>query len=479
MIPAAFKTRTILLALCGLAAWSGAARAQETVAPRTDLALRASYAPVVERAAPAVVNVFTKRKVRSRSSLTGDPFFDRFFQFRGGVRERVESSLGSGVIVGADGVIVTNHHVVKDAAEITVVLADRREFEAEVVLTDEQTDLAILRVEASGLPALAFANSDAAAVGDVVLAIGNPFGVGQTVTSGIVSATARSATSVSDYQFFLQTDAAINPGNSGGALVDVDGRLLGVNTAIYSRSGGSNGIGFAIPGNLVARVVASAVGGERVVRRPWLGVSASAVDARLAQAVGLDRPRGAIVGEVFGGGPAARAGLREGDVVLSVDGQDVFEPEALRYRPATLEVGARIPLTVLRDGEERQLNATLALPPETPARAEITVAEEHPLGGATLATLSPALAEELGRDPFGPGGVVVTQVAPRSLAARYGVRRGARVLSVNEEETRDTAAVTRALRQAPSRYLLLVENENGTGFRVRTDGRVVRYRARR
>ena len=450
--------RILLLAV--LTALSPAA-AQGTVAPATDAQLRASYAPVVERAAPAVVNVFTKREVRTRGRTTGDPFFDRFLGLGGPMRERVQSSLGSGVIVDPGGVIVTNNHVVDGADEITVVLNDRREFDAEIVLTDPQTDLAILMVEADDLPSLRFADSDAAAVGDIVLAIGNPFGVGQTVTSGIVSATARPAASVSDYQFFLQTDAAINPGNSGGALVDADGALLGVNTAIYSRSGGSNGIGFAIPGNLVERVVAQAIGGERTVRRPWLGVEGQAVDRRIAQALGLDRPRGALVSRVFGGGPAEKAGLREGDVVLSIGGQDVFEPQALRFRPATRDAGEIVDLRILRGGRERTLRPRLDYPPETPARDERTLAGRTPLTGATVANLSPALAEELGRDPFAAGGVVILRAARGSPAARYRLRPGLVIEAVNGQPATDTATLERLLAEATGRTTLTLRRPDG------------------
>ncbi|HNS87903.1 MAG TPA: trypsin-like peptidase domain-containing protein, partial [Parvularculaceae bacterium] len=265
-------------------------------APETMADVKMSFAPIVEDAAPAVVNVYTSRVVQ-RS--TGDPFFDRFF----GVGPQQQNSLGSGVIVSRDGVIVTNNHVVENMQEIKVVLSDRREFEARVLLTDPQSDLAVLRIDAGEpLPFLEFANSDAAEVGDIVLAIGNPFGVGQTVTSGIISALARTAVSISDYQFFIQTDAAINPGNSGGALIDVEGKLLGVNTAIFSRSGGSNGIGFAIPARLVQQVLATATKGV-ALHRPWVGATTETVTTDLAKALKLDRPIGAIVGDIYPLGP--------------------------------------------------------------------------------------------------------------------------------------------------------------------------------
>lgn len=456
----------IVLLVTALLAFSGAPAAAVTAqrAPQTDAELKLSYAPTVKKAAPAVVNIYTKKTVRTRTrSVFDDPFFRDFFGSRGGgmTRERVARSLGSGVIVDPSGVVVTNNHVVDGAEEILVVLADRREFEAEVVLTDPQTDLAVLRVDAEDLPSLGFANSDRAEVGDVVLAIGNPFGVGQTVTSGIVSAVSRSATSVSDYQFFIQTDAAINPGNSGGALVTAEGELLGVNTAIYSRSGGSNGIGFAIPGNLVRQVVDSAIGGETMVRRPWLGLAGDEVDGRIASAVGLDRPRGVIVTRIYPGGPADQAGVEEGDVVLSIAGQDIFEAEALRYRLATFTPGERVELTVLRDGRERTLRARLDLPPDSPARDTTALKGLHPLSGATVANLSPALAEELGRDPLAADGVVVTEAAPGSPAARYGLGRGTLILGLNGDAVENVRGLQEKLAEPVRGYVLQVRAPNG------------------
>ncbi|MEO1041563.1 MAG: DegQ family serine endoprotease [Pseudomonadota bacterium] len=444
----------------------------QTSQPRSDLELRATYAPVVQASAPAVVNIYTRRTVQMRSrTLFDDPFFRQFFGDigPGPTRERVQSSLGSGVIVDPEGVIVTNNHVIENMDEIRVELSDRREFDAEVLLTDPQTDLAVLRIETDEpLPAIEFADSDEALVGDIVLAIGNPFGVGQTVTSGIVSALSRTNVSVSDFQFFIQTDAAINPGNSGGALVDVDGRLLGVNTAIYSRLKESNGIGFAIPGNLVRRVVSSAVGGDTMVRRPWLGVVGSDVDSRLASAIGLDRPMGAIISQVYPGGPADRAGLQESDVILAIDGKDVMSGEALRYRPATGEAGERVDVRYLREGREKTIRARLAYPPETPDKDETLLEGRHQLSGATIANLSPALAEELGRNPFDEG-VVVLSVAPNSVARRYRLRQGSIIIAIDDEETDSVDDVERALRGGAVDAVTLKDQR----------GQTVRYRLSR
>ncbi|MEM9839129.1 MAG: Do family serine endopeptidase [Pseudomonadota bacterium] len=414
--------------------------------PRTDSEMRASYAPIVKETSPAVVNIFTSRKVRTRS-IFDDPFFSQFFGTRPGGRERTQSSLGSGVILDARGLVVTNNHVIEGMDEIRVVLADRREFDAEVLLADPQTDLAVLEIDAGEpLPTIPFANSDAAEVGDIVLAIGNPFGVGQTVSSGIVSALNRTNVSVSDFQFFIQTDAAINPGNSGGALVDVEGQLLGINTAIYSRSGGSNGIGFAIPGNLVERLVASAARGDMMVRRPWLGVVGSDVDSRIATALGLDRPRGALINQLYEGGPADKAGLREGDVVLSIAEQEVLDGEALRYRPATLGEGETVAVRYLRDGAERTTRAKLSYAPEVPKANRTTLEGEHILRGVNIANLSPALNEELGRNPFDKG-VVVTGFERGLVSRRVPVRQGFLILAINGQKTERVEDVQRALRR--------------------------------
>src|SRR5580704_10207907 len=309
------------------------ASAQERRVPNIN-ELRLSYAPVVQHVAPAVVNVYAAKTVQTRNPLFDDPIFRQFFGVPGGGGPQVQRSLGSGVIVDGSGLVVTNVHVIEGADEVKVSLADKREFEAEIVLKDKRSDLAVLRLKDAHerFPTLDFANSDTLEVGDVVLAVGNPFGVGQTVTHGIVSALARTQVGITDYQFFIQTDAAINPGNSGGALVDLTGRLVGINTAIFSRSGGSQGVGFAIPANMVQVVVASAKSGGDAVKRPWLGAKLQAVTPDIADSMGLKRPAGALVASVSSGSPADRAGLKAGDVILTVDGQAVDDVNAFDYR---------------------------------------------------------------------------------------------------------------------------------------------------
>ncbi len=436
------------------AAWvsclAGAAMAQEAVRPdarrapsgRTEITL--SFAPVVRQVAPAVVNVYGARRVQSRqrNPFADDPFFREFFG--GGRNERVQQSVGSGVIVGADGTILTNHHVVEGMTELRVALPDRREFDAEIVLRDPRTDLAVLKVKGGDgkFPVVAFGDSDQLEVGDLVLAIGNPFGVGQTVTQGIVSALARTQVGVTDYQFFIQTDAAINPGNSGGALVDINGRLIGINTAIFSRSGGSHGIGFAIPSSMARIVVESARGGSVVVRRPWFGARLQAVGADVAESLGLDRPTGALVAHVQENGPAAEAGLRRGDVIVAVDGQEVTDPETFGYRFATRGVSGQSTVTVLRGGKRTLLPIRLAVAPETRPREPIKVRGRSPFTGATVMNLSPAVAEELSIE-LALDGVAIGEVEEGSPAQQLGFLKGDVILTVNGERVATTKDLDR------------------------------------
>jgi len=417
--------------------------------------LRASYAPVVQRVAPAVVNVYAARMVQNRNPLFEDPIFRRFFGVPDGGGNQIQRSLGSGVIVDPSGLIVTNVHVIEGADEVRVALADKREFEAEIVLKDKRSDLAVLRLKDSRerFPTLEFANSDALQVGDVVLAIGDPFGVGQTVTHGIVSALARTQVGITDYQFFIQTDAAINPGNSGGALVDLDGRLVGINTAIFSRSGGSQGIGFAIPANMVRVVVASAEHGGTAVERPWLGAKLQAVTPEIADSLGLKRPTGALVNNVLPNSPAAQAGLKVGDLILSVDGQTVDDPNAFDYRFATKPLGGTAELGLLRSGKELTAKVALRTAPELP-RDEITIRSRSPFSGAKIANLSPALADELQLRT--DQGVVVLDIDTGSYASNIGFRRGDIIVSVNGKRIEKTADLDQIARQQNRTWRVII-----------------------
>src|SRR6201986_5103236 len=327
----------LLAAFLISALFAGGALAQDRRVPSSASELRLSYAPIVQRVQPGVVNVYAAKVVQNPNPLLDDPIFRRFFGVPGQQPEQMQRSLGSGVMVDSAGLVVTNNHVIDGADQVKVSLSDKREFEAEIVLKDSRTDLAVLRLKDAKekFATLDFDNSDELQVGDVVLAIGNPFGVGQTVTHGIISALARTQVGITDYQFFIQTDAAINPGNSGGALVDMTGKLVGINTAIFSRSGGSQGIGFAIPANMVRVVVASAKSGGKAVKRPWLGARLQAVTPEIAETLGLRIPSGALVANVTANSPAARAGLKLSDLIVSIDGQTIEDPNAVDYRFAT------------------------------------------------------------------------------------------------------------------------------------------------
>ena len=450
----------IIAAVAGSLLRGDEALAQTQTVPTSREQVRLSFAPVVRQVAPAVVNIYTKRVVQAQASpLFADPFFRRFFgDVPGMTQDRVQRSLGSGVLVAADGTVVTNAHVIKDADEVTVVLADRREFEAKVIGADERTDLAVVKIDAKGetLPILALGDSDKIEVGDVVLAVGNPFGVGQTVTQGIISALAR--TNVGDFRAFIQTDAAINPGNSGGALVDLDGRLIGINTSIYSKDGGSNGIGFAIPSSLVRTAIAGITKTGKLVR-PWLGASGQTVTTDLAQALKLPRPLGILVDSVHRDSPAAQAGLQNGDVIVAVQGHEVDDPEALRFRLATLGVGGEAQLSVLRDGAERKIAVRLIAPPETPARDQSEINGRNPFAGATLVNINPALAEELGINSSQTG-VMVFGVRRASVANRLGIAPGDLLLRINDKPVTSVAEARGLLAGERTRWTITI-NRNG------------------
>ena len=368
------------------------------------------------------MNIYASRVVESRSPFQDDPLFGNLFRdFRG--RPQVQNSLGSGVILSEDGIVVSNYHVVGQATDIRVVLNNGAEYDAEVLLGDEESDLAILKLDgAEDMPSLSLRDSDTVEVGELVLAIGNPFGVGQTVSSGIVSGLARSGTATGNARgYFIQTDAPINPGNSGGALIDVNGALIGVNTSILTRSGGSNGIGFAIPSALVAQFVDQARAGNHSFARPWAGMTGQVVNADLSEGLGLGLPSGVLVADLHPQSPFADAGIEVGDVILSVDGQPVNTPPEMLFRMSVRGLGHDAEVAYLRDGNERSAQVGMIAPPEEPARDAVTLGRRTVLPGLAVSNVNPAVATELGL-PLSQGGVVITDPGP--MAARVGLRPG-------------------------------------------------------
>jgi serine protease Do len=447
--PTSFLYLAAMLMLVLPALVTGAAQAQQVPQSRAEISM--SFAPVVRDTAPGVVNVYAKRIVttQGRSPFGADPFFRRFFGdelFGGRPRQRAQNSLGSGVIVDSSGIIVTNNHVIQDGTEIRVVLHDNREFDAELILKDERTDLAVLRIQPDDgepLVPVPLGDSDAIEVGDLVLAIGNPFGVGQTVTSGIVSALARTRVGVSSYQFFIQTDAAINPGNSGGALVDMNGRLIGINTAIFSRSGGSNGIGFAIPVNMVRSVIEQSLAGASRIVRPWTGADLQDMTGDIASALGLDQPKGALVANLHSSSPLLAAGVERGDVLLKLDGRDLANAQEFNFRLATLSIGDTADLVFQRKRKTYRTKLKLIAAPEIPPRNTRTIGGRTPFTGLEVMNISPAVADELGL-PTTAEGVVIADEG-QSLGRRFGFRRGDIIAEVNDYRPKSVAELETAL----------------------------------
>lgn len=433
----------LILSACGQPqpskAQEGVFAEQPRVAPRDAGSLKTSFAPVVREAAPAVVNISARGVQRVR-----DPFFELF---GGGPQSRVTGSIGSGVIVRPDGIVVTNNHVIQNMQEIRVTLNDRREYPAKVLLADERSDIAVLQLENldGDLPVLRIDDQEQQQVGDLVLAIGNPFGVGQTVTNGIISALNRTETGISDSGSFIQTDAPINPGNSGGALVDMDGDLIGINTAIFSRTGSSSGVGFAVPATMVKRVVDSAIGGAKSVERAWLGVKGDTVSSDMARSLGLDRPQGLMVTDVYAGGPAARAGIEQGDVITAIDGAEVNDQGGLNFRVGTRSPNDTVAVTVLRDGRTQTLNARVSTLPGDADPGQGSVVGQGALAGLQGVALNPALADRLGGDPF-TSGVVVTGLQRNSIPARIGLRPNDLVVQIDGRAVTTFAALGRAQR---------------------------------
>ena len=447
----------------GLSAFLGnAATAQTTerAVPASAAQVQLSFAPLVKSTAPAVVNIFTRAEVvRSPLGLLNDELFGSPFS---GQTEKVQTALGSGVIVSNDGLVVTNNHVISEGTEIEVVLTDKREFQAEILYTDSAADLALLQIDPDGddLPFLNFGDSDGVEVGDLVLAIGNPFGVGQTTTMGIVSALARTGVGITEVGSFIQTDAAINPGNSGGALVDMNGNLIGINTAIFSRSGSSAGIGFAIPANFVANTLRALDEGGGTVVRPWLGVTGESLTRQMSNVLKLASNGGFLVDEVYDPSPAFDAGIETGDVILNLDNTEILSTDEMRYAVANSLVGDNMTATIFREGDIFDVVLNLASPPEVPTREETQLMGRHPLEGASVINLSPAVSQELDL----PGkwtGVVISEIPSGSIAARQGFREGDIIRSANREIIETIADLEDVLESARSRRWSFILDRKG------------------
>jgi Do/DeqQ family serine protease len=437
--------------------------AEDKIPPPSREAVQYSYAPIVRKAAPAVVNVYVRSRVQTFDSpFANDPFFRHFFgNAFGHPSERVLSSLGSGVIVSREGFVVTNTHVIKGGSDaaIRVALADKREYDAKVIAQDDKADIAVLKIEGGdgNFPFLPFDDSDSLEVGDLVLAIGNPFGVGQTVTSGIISALSRTEVGQSDSQVFIQTDAAINPGNSGGALVDMSGRLVGINTMIYSQSGGSVGIGFAIPSNLV-RVYAESAALGRKVEKPWIGAKLEAMSREIAEGLGIDRVAGAVVARLYDNGPAAAAGLQAGDVITHVDGVEVSDARAVYYRLTTKGIGQTAHLTVLRKKEPVKIDLQLIGAPKPGKDDAKNLSGNHPLDGARISNILPSIADQFDLDET--AGVVVTSVRDGSTAQTFGFQPGDVIASIGNDKIANVLDAERALSARRSLWQIAVKRGN-------------------
>ena len=434
----------------------------------SDQDLNSSYAPIVQKVAPSVVTIFVSSSVPELSRLS-DPDLNFFRPLFGDIPWQsgalLEHALGSGVIVSPDGYILTNNHVLKNANEIQVTLSDGRTFTAKVVGTDPRTDIALIRVQADNLPALTLADSDKVNVGDVVLAVGNPFGVGQTVSSGIVSGKNRGTSSDMD-EDFIQTDAAINPGSSGGALVDTDGRLIGINTAILSRSGGNQGIGFAVPSNL-CRWVMDSLAKNGKVERGLLGVMIQNVTPDLAKALKLDRATGALVGDVTPASPADKAGLKSGDVITQLNGQPIEDTSQLKLRVTETTPGSQVHLVVNRNGESKAFDVTLGSVPENKvAKASESNGEarREALGGVSVTDLDQNTRAEL-KIPQNVQGAVITQVAPDSAAYEAGLRTGDVITELNRQPVKNAQdAVAETEKQRSNETLVKVWTTGGSYY---------------
>lgn len=462
-----------IIIACTLLLFPFAAQAEDVV-PTSPAQINLSFAPVVKKVAPAVVNIYTKRMVtQTVNPFAGDPFFSQFFgrQNLGVQRQRMENSLGSGVIVEADGLVVTNAHVVKNSAETKVMLSSGREFDARIALLDEASDIALLRIDTKGekLPVANLQTSEALEVGDLVIAIGNPFGVGQTVTSGIVSALARSSLNISDLNFFIQTDAAINPGNSGGPLVSMSGAVIGINSAIYSRDGGSLGIGFAIPSELVATIIAAEKSGqatnERGIKRPWVGITAQDITSDIAASLGISPSSGALVAALHEASPMRDAGIMQGDVITSINGRTIRDAAELRFRLATISLGQEAEIGYLHKGKAGTGKMKTIEPPDKPDRETTILKGKNPLAGFKVANLNPAVAYEFGLHE--DKGIVILD-SPKGTQIGSVIRKGDLIEGVNGAKITSVETLKKALMATPRAWQFdLIQNGQKRQLTVR------------
>lgn len=440
-----------------------------TTVPVSNAQVKLSFAPVVRKTTPSVVNIYAKRIISTKSSpFANDPFFADMFKSFGPPAPRVQSSLGSGVILSSDGLVVSNYHVVGGADQIRVVLNDRREFDADVLLADKQSDLAVLKLRGvSDLPAIKLRPSKDVEVGDLVLAIGNPFGVGQTVSSGIISGLARSGGAMGNARsYFIQTDAPINPGNSGGALVDMQGELVGINTSILTRSGGSNGIGFAIPADLVASFLQQAQAGNGTFTRPWAGMIGQPVDNSLFEGLGLSRPQGMVVADLHPNSPFAEAGINTGDVITAINGNPVNGPAEMLYHMSVMGTGNAADVAYVSGGTVKHAKVRMITAPDTPARNRRTLTGNSPLDGLTVVRINPAVISETDLAVNAQGVVVM---AAHGVAARLGFRRGDILRRVNRLQIATVKDAVNAANLATNRWDVTLER-NGQPMTLRFNG---------
>lgn len=442
--------------------------------PSSHNQIQLSFAPIVKKASPSVVNIYTQKRVtqtmRTRSPFFGfsnDPFFQEFFgrslgrQF---TKERMENSLGSGVILHKQGYVVTSNHVIEGAEQIKIILHDGIEFEADLVLKEKRTDLAVLKIKTDNnmtFPALPLGDSESLEVGDIVLAIGNPFGVGQTVTSGIVSANARANLGISDLSYFIQTDAAINPGNSGGALVGLSGELIGINTAIFSKTGGSLGIGFAIPSSMVQTVLNAALK-DGIIRRPWFGAKTQDITSDMMESLGLKAPKGALINSVTQNSPADDAGLKTGDIITHINKYEIWDSISLKFRIATLPLGEEAKITFLRNGALKQTAFSPISAPEKPKRNITQLQGKHPLNKITVSNINPALIEEMGLENIDDENdkVIVIKTSRKSYARRLGIKQGDIITHINNEKINNVTTLKDILSKQRKGWQITLKRDN-------------------